>query len=97
MDKATLQAFLDTFGNRIFCINFDNSRWLYLNYHDSTRVEDIYIEDVGDISFLVVPYSENHDGKIINAKKYHTVAAIQWIGVMDEDSAEWRMDPIPLR
>lgn len=97
MTKIALQAFIDTYGDRIFCINLDNTRSIYIGYRDGTALSDIALETIGDIDFIVVSRTIATHGISMSYKTYNEISCIQWIGVMNESSNEYRVDPLLLR
>lgn len=96
--NANLKAFIDNFGDRIYCIYFDNGRIIYVNYKDSVKLTDIKLETIGSEDFVAVHHTNEKTGNIgVSYTNYHLTSSIQWIGVMDEDSAQYRVDPLIFR
>jgi len=95
MDNAGMQALIDQFGDRIFTINLDNTRFIRLGYKDSPKIEDITLETIGGVDYIVVTNKTAAMGsKELHYKTYHLTETVQWVGIMDEDSNDYRIDPM---
>ena len=96
MTKDGIQKMITDFGDRIFAINFDNSQIAFFGYKDSYKITDVELQTIGGIDYLVI---HNKDHQSMGTTKmdydiYHSVDTVQFIGVMDTDSADYRPDPM---
>lgn len=97
MTNADLQSMIDLYGDRIFCINLNNMRCIYIGYKDGISLSDITLETVGTTDMIVVSTKDPNPSNTVTYKVYHLTKEIQWIGVMDEGSSKYRVDPLLLR
>lgn len=101
MNNTGMQALIDQFGDRIYCINLDNTRFIRIGYRDrldgtsSCTIKDISLETIGGVDYIVVNKKSRAMGdREITYKVYHLTETVQWVGIMDEDSNDYRPDPL---
>lgn len=94
MTKETIAELLTRHPAAIFAISLDNNKTLFLNYSDSAKVTDLRLETVKDCDFLVVSRRNPHPDRPINFETWHNIENIQWIGIMKDDSIDYRPDPM---
>jgi len=95
MTKAGLQKMIDDFGTRIYAMNFDNNQIAFFGYNDSYAITNVELTTVGGEDMIII-HNPNHKttGLIpVSYDIYRAVWDVQWVGVMDEDSADYRPDP----
>lgn len=97
MNNATLEEIIETFGNRIFCINLDNTRFIYIGYNGGVKLEDISLITIGGVDFIAVARTENSFGSEVKYTIHHLTETVQWIGTMDEGYESRGVDPLILR
>lgn len=97
MTNAALQALITLYGNRIYCINLDNSRNIYIGYQSSVKLTDIELVTIGGTDFIVVHQHDPNPSKTITYKNHHLTEGVQWVGVMDEEYAGYGADPLTTR
>lgn len=97
MNNTALTAFIAEFGNRMFCINLDNTRFIYVGYNGGVKLDDISLETIGGIDFIAVSRKDKSSGVEIPYKIYHVTDSVQWIGVVEEGFEEFGIDPLKLR
>lgn len=97
MTNATLQKMIADFGDRIFAINLDNTRLILVGYNSSTQLSDISFETISGTEFLVIHKTTNTHGKELKHKIYHVTDTVQWVGVMDEEYKDYRIDPLIIK
>jgi hypothetical protein len=97
MNNTALTAFIESFGNRVFCINLDNTRFIYVGYNGGVKMDDISLETIGGVDYVAVSRTDNSSGVEIPYKIYHLTDSIQWIGIVEEGFEEYGIDPIKLR
>lgn len=59
-------------------------------------VKDLELVTIGGVDFLAVPHSYYNSlvGKVVSFKTYHVTETIQKVFIMDEDSADFVIDPL---
>ena len=99
MTNAALQALIDANSkDRIFCINLDNSRFIYIGYNNGITMDDISFETIGGIDFIAVSKTTKAMGSTeLKYKTYHLTETVQWVGVMEEEFKDFRPDPMLFR
>src|SRR5574343_192816 len=90
MTKHGIKKMITDFGDRIFAINFDNSQIAFFGYKDTYKITDVELQTIGGVDYLVI---HNKDHQSMGTTKmdydiYHSVDTVQFIGVMDTDSAD---------
>lgn len=102
MTNAVVQEYIDTFGDRIFEFMFDNSYAVFVGYPSSKvlSVNDIILKNVAGTDMIGFRnYAPHTPDKRQGATfvVWHVTSCLQWIGVMDEDYADLRIDPLILK
>lgn len=97
MTNASLQAMIDTFGERINMIILDNNVKLFVGYAGGRlNLADIQLLNFGDTDFLAVPIKDMDPVKAANgitAMLYYPTSCIQGVMVMDESAGDVLIDP----
>ena len=88
---------IDTYGDRIYCIFFDNTHRVMVGYKDGTPLSDISLETIGGKDFVVIQNTSKSQMPPVKYKNYHPTEYIQWIGIMDEEYKDYRVDPLTFR
>jgi len=98
MTNTCLQTLFTTYGDRIFCINLDNGRYIYIGYKDSPKLADITLETVEGVDFIKVKRKNKSMGSIeLEFTNFIPSETVQHIGIMDEGFEDYRVDPLLLR
>lgn len=102
MTNKVLQKYIDTFGERIFEIMFDNSFAVFIGYPSSkvNSVKDIILSNVEGtdmVGFRQISPHQPEREKGVTFVTWHLTSCIQWIGVMDEPYKDLRIDPLVLK
>lgn len=97
-----LQKMITAYGDRIFCIVFDNAFKIFIGY-DSSEVKSVNdltfstehgIDLIGVKSLSSLPSDR---AKGVSFTTYHATALIQHVCVMDEGFEDYRIDPMVSR
>lgn len=90
MTNAGLQAMIDEFGERIFCITLDNAHKVFfgvaarLPYEDLT-IDKIELKTFGDVDMFGVPHTDHTwEGHVIPYTNWLVTGCIQAIHTTDE-------------
>ena len=102
MTNAVVQEYIDTFGDRIFEMMFDNGFSVFIGYPSSKvlSVNDILLRNVAGVDMIGFrSYAPHTPDKRQGATfvTWHNTACLQWIGVMDEEYKDLRIDPLILK
>ena len=98
MNKAALSAFITEYGDRIFCINLDNSRFIYIGYNGGVKLSDISLNTIGGVDYISVAHTDkSFSGVEVKYTVHHLIDSIQWIGTLDEGYSSYGIDPLKLR
>lgn len=95
MTKAGIQNLIDTYGDRIFAINFDNGQVAFIGYKDSYSITDIELTTIGGEDMIVIHNPDHKSTGLIPVTYdiYRAVWDVQWIGIMDVGYENYRPDP----
>ena len=99
MSNADVQAMFDQYGERVCAISLNNGKLLYIGYRGkgSTLLSDISFETVGGCDMMVVSKTDISSGRDVRYKNYITTEFIESVVVMDEEFADYRVDPLLLK
>jgi len=97
MTNAAMNALKDQFGNRIFSINLDNNRTVFIGYNGSYTINDIEFTTFGTDEVVKIRNTMNFAGKILNYTTYHSSDNVQWIGIMSAETNDYRPNPIEFK
>lgn len=96
--NAAVKEMIDKYGHRICNMSLNNNKVLYIDYpgKDCVKLEDISFDNIGGVDVMVIQHNHSAYGKTITFKSYITTEFIEGINVMDEDYADYRIDPLRL-
>jgi hypothetical protein len=99
MTNTGLTEIINQYGDRIFAFGYDNASVLYIGYNSmsSAILTDIELVTIGEVDLIKVKKTSSAQGKALNYHTFTETSKIQWIGIMDEDSVAYRVDPLILR
>ena len=99
MSNSDLKQMIDTFGKRICGISLNNGKMVLIDYRGvgSTKLEDISFEKVGGCDMMVINKTDISSGRHLHYKNYIVTEFIESVIVMDEDSENYRVDPMLLK
>jgi len=97
MTNTAVQSMITTYGKRVFCINLDNTRFIYIGYNNGVALTDISFETIDGIDFIKVHHTVTQGGNTMGYTTCHVTSGIQWVGIMDADSVGYGVDPLVLR
>ena len=97
MNNTVIQKFITDFGDRIFCINLDNTRFIYIGYNGGPKLSEISLETIEGVDFIVISKTDSSSRTPVKFKTYHVTDSVQWIGIMDEGYAGYGVDPLKMR
>lgn len=92
MSNKALQALFELYGDRIFTIYLDNNRSILIDYPSSPKLSDITFETVGGVDYISIRHSQTMNGLTITYSIKHLTSTVQYVGIMDEDSKDYRVD-----
>lgn len=97
--NAAVQKMIDDYGDRIFCIMWDNGFKLFIGYPSSEvkSVSELVLTDIAGTEVIGVPAksslpTDRKNG--VSFTSYHSTDLIQHIAVMDEGFEDFRIDPM---
>lgn len=98
MTNAELQALIDEFGDRICVIFFDNSLKLLIGYPGQSpqHASDLILKTVGGVDLVGVRQKSTYTkdrAEGVTYVNYHRTECIQYVAIMDEGFADYRIDP----
>lgn len=104
MTNAGLKALVQTLGNRIFSISYDNNMVETFGYSSDKRSapNDVSFIDKDSIAgvkddLIITNYTMNYNGTPLHFKYVHASEAVQWLGAMSEGYADYRPDPAHIK
>lgn len=98
MTNTSVKAFITQFGNRVFGLTFNNDVSEVFGYgNEKDIVTDVTFRDADATAsddLIIASHTMNYNGTELHYKVIHETDALQWIGVMDAKSNDYRPDPI---
>lgn len=97
MTNAALQALIDANSpEALVAIKFDNNCVAYFGYKDSNKYEDMTLETIGGVDFVVLK-KKNMQGRELDFISYNLTDTIQNVIFMDPKDVDYRIDPLILK
>lgn len=100
MNNAVLQNMINEYGDRIYAFALNNNKYLLIGYNSksSPLLKDIELVTIEDVDFIKVHHKEISSTKpAVNYVEFIPTEHIEMVGIMDEDSANYRVDPLTFR
>lgn len=99
MTNAMLTEIINKNGPDIFAFFLDNEQKLLFGYSskDCPRITDITLDTIGGVDVFKVKRVSHSQSKPVYFTTIHCTDTIQWVGIMDPQSAEYRVDPLIFR
>lgn len=100
MNNAVLQSMIDEYGDRIYAFALNNSKYLLIGYQSksSPLLKDIELVTIEGVDFIKVHHKEIASTKpVISYVEFIPTEHIEMIGIMDENCADLRVDPLTFR
>lgn len=97
--NAALREMFQTYGERISCLMFDNKNAVFIGHQSSPckSVDDLDLLTVGGIDLIGVPlYPTNSKDKAAGVMfyVYHITSSLHAVTMVDEDHADYLVDPM---
>ena len=95
--NASIQAMINKFGDRICAIILNNGKKLYIGYQGektSVQISNISFETMNGCDMMVVERTDISFTPHVTFKDYITTEFIEQVIVMDEDSRDYRVNPM---
>lgn len=97
MLNSTMIKLKELYKDRIFAINIDNNKTVFVGYNDHYNINDIDFQTIADSEVVKVHTTVNCAGKELHYSTYHSSDCVQWVGVMDANSNQYRPNPIEFK
>lgn len=96
--NASMMEMFQRYGDRICAIGLNNGKRLLIGYRgeNSTQLRDISFETIDGVDLMVVKKVDISSGRKLHFKDYITTEFIEYVLVMDEEDADYRIDPFHL-
>lgn len=93
-----IQQLVNNVGwDRINSMSLNNGKYLFIGYQTGVKPEDISFQTIAGNDVMVVHHTQEQGGVEISWNDYITTEFIENVDVMDEDSADYRIDPFILK
>ena len=94
--NAGVQQMFTEYGDRICVIGLNNGKRMFVGYNGSNSIQlsDISFETIGGCDVMAVQKIDNSSGRNVHYTTYITTEFIEFISVMSEEDADYRIDPL---
>lgn len=99
MNNAAMQEMFTTYGKRICAISLNNNKLLLIDYKGSktAKFEDISFVTVGGVDMMAIKRTDISSGKDVHYTNYIVTEFVESVMIMDEDSEQYRIDPLIIK
>ena len=99
MTNKMLKELIDNHGRDIFAIFLDNEQKVLFGYNskDCPKIEDLTLDTLGGQDVFKIKRGSHSQNKPVYFTTIHLTDSIQWVGIMDEVSKDYRVDPLIFR
>ena len=94
--NADIKKTFDTYKVRICVIGLNNGKRIFVGYNGSNSIQlsDISFETMGNCDVLAIKKIDNSSGRNVHYTTYVTTEFIEFISIMSEEDADYRIDPL---
>ena len=94
--NADVKKAFDTYKERVCVIGLNNGKRIFIGYNgrNSIQLSDISFEKMGNCDVLAIQKVDNSSGRDVHYTTYVTTEFIEFISVMSEEDADYRIDPL---
>ena len=100
MRNNTIKYLIDTYGDKIYAMFFKNKVIAFIGYDHHTKLSDISLDAITsspDDEVVKIKQTQNYNGTELHFTVYHASSKLEYVCVMDDDSAQYRPDPIYIK